>query len=273
VRHPDNPGAYILAVECDGATYHSALWARERDRLRQDVLEHLGWRFHRIWSTDWFYNRPAEMERLRTILFEAKTLSENGLKIDGANIARLVESEPDPQLPTEFELPPPVVRHAPRYRRAVFPVRHALEPHEAPVSLIADLTQKIINAEGPIHFEEVVRRVAASFGREKAGSRIVAATRNALAKAALGNADLITDGAFWFTSGQAMTPPVRDRSAESGATLKASNISLLEIKAAMMMAREDNAAGSDGDLVRAAARLLGFQRVGPELQARIAEGL
>jgi hypothetical protein len=115
VRHPDKPGAYLLAVECEGATYHSALWARERDRLRQDVLEHLGWRFHRIWSTDWFYNRPAEMERLRTILFETKKLSENGLKIDGANIARIVESEPDPPEPTEFELPPPVFRRAPPY--------------------------------------------------------------------------------------------------------------------------------------------------------------
>jgi hypothetical protein len=118
-----------------------------------------------------------------------------------------------------------------------------------------------------------LRRVAASFGREKAGSRIVAATRNALAKAALGNADLTTDGAFWFTSSQANTPPVRDRSAESGATLKAANISLMEIKAALALAREDNAAGSDADLVRAAARLLGFQRVGPDLQTRIAEGL
>ena len=42
IRHPDKPGAYILAIECDGAAYHSALWARERDRLRQDVLEQLG---------------------------------------------------------------------------------------------------------------------------------------------------------------------------------------------------------------------------------------
>src|SRR5690606_33460021 len=54
VRDPDQPGQYMLAVECDGATYHSALWARERDRQRQEVLEGLGWRFHRVWSTDWF---------------------------------------------------------------------------------------------------------------------------------------------------------------------------------------------------------------------------
>ena len=66
VRHADKPSTYLLAVECDGATYHSALWARERDRLRQDVLEQLGWRFHRVWSTDWFYDRQTEIERLRS---------------------------------------------------------------------------------------------------------------------------------------------------------------------------------------------------------------
>ena len=60
VRDPATPGHYMLAIECDGATYHSALWARERDRLRQQVLENLGWRFHRIWSTDWFYRGKAE---------------------------------------------------------------------------------------------------------------------------------------------------------------------------------------------------------------------
>ena len=50
VRHPNHPGRYVLAVECDGATYHRGLWARERDRLRQEILENMGWRFHRIWS-------------------------------------------------------------------------------------------------------------------------------------------------------------------------------------------------------------------------------
>ena len=54
VRDPEKPGRYILAVECDGASYHSSATARDRDRLRQSVLEGLGWRFHRIWSTDWF---------------------------------------------------------------------------------------------------------------------------------------------------------------------------------------------------------------------------
>lgn len=76
VRYPDRPGQYMLAVEADGATYHSALWARERDRLRQGVLEHLGWRFHRVWSTDWFQTRGREIERLKSAL-EAAARSEN----------------------------------------------------------------------------------------------------------------------------------------------------------------------------------------------------
>jgi superfamily I DNA and/or RNA helicase len=72
VRDPEYPGRYILAVECDGAAYHGALWARERDRLRQEVLESQGWRFHRIWSTDWFYRRPDEIKRLKTVLEAAR---------------------------------------------------------------------------------------------------------------------------------------------------------------------------------------------------------
>jgi very-short-patch-repair endonuclease len=64
VAHPTRPGEYILGVECDGATYHSAKSARDRDRLRQDVLESRGWKIHRIWSTDWFNNREAEIKRV-----------------------------------------------------------------------------------------------------------------------------------------------------------------------------------------------------------------
>jgi very-short-patch-repair endonuclease len=62
-KHPKRPGRLVLAVECDGASYHSAYTARDRDRLRQQHLEALGWRFHRIWSTDWFMRREQEIER------------------------------------------------------------------------------------------------------------------------------------------------------------------------------------------------------------------
>ncbi len=61
---PRQPSAYLLGVECDGATYHSSKAARDRDRLRQQVLERLGWQLYRVWSTDWFSNPNAEMQKL-----------------------------------------------------------------------------------------------------------------------------------------------------------------------------------------------------------------
>ena len=63
VQDPRAPGSYCLAIECDGATYHSAQTARDRDRIRQTHLEAQGWTFHHIWSTDWFTDRDGEITR------------------------------------------------------------------------------------------------------------------------------------------------------------------------------------------------------------------
>ena len=65
------PGRMVLAIECDGAGYHSTPTARDRDRLRQEHLERLGWRFHRIWSTEWFRSREREIERALAAYEEA----------------------------------------------------------------------------------------------------------------------------------------------------------------------------------------------------------
>jgi very-short-patch-repair endonuclease len=64
VKHPTKAGSYLLGIECDGATYHSGRSARDRDRLREEILVNLGWKIHRVWSTDWFKSRGAECERL-----------------------------------------------------------------------------------------------------------------------------------------------------------------------------------------------------------------
>jgi len=62
-QHPKQRGKCVLAIECDGASYHSSPTARDRDRLRQQQLENLGWKFHRIWSTDWFMRKEDEVNR------------------------------------------------------------------------------------------------------------------------------------------------------------------------------------------------------------------
>ncbi|MGZ9709437.1 DUF4011 domain-containing protein [Glaciimonas sp. GNP009] len=75
VVHPDHPGTFLLGVECDGATYHSLPTARDRDRLRQFVLEGLGWTLHRIWSTDWWTDSEREMAKLEKVLNKKLTES------------------------------------------------------------------------------------------------------------------------------------------------------------------------------------------------------
>lgn len=64
IRDKNNPGHFLLGIECDGASYHSSPTARDRDRLRQEVLEQLGWKIYRIWSTDWFKNQQKQTEKL-----------------------------------------------------------------------------------------------------------------------------------------------------------------------------------------------------------------
>jgi hypothetical protein len=70
VVDPDAPGAFLAGIECDGATYHGGATARDRDRLRQVILEGLGWRIMRIWSTDWWTNAARECDRLHLALVE-----------------------------------------------------------------------------------------------------------------------------------------------------------------------------------------------------------
>jgi hypothetical protein len=270
VRHPDRPGQYIVAVECDGAAYHSALWARERDRLRQDVLEGLGWRFHRIWSTDWFHRRDHEIRRLAEALLAAKEFAAGGIVVQGANkggILQVVDVERGASGPIEIghlELT------APRYQRADLSVRSTVEPHEAPQGQIGDLIIKIVEIEGPIHVDEVARRVATAFGKLKAGSRIVDATMHALNTVQRRSDNrLKMVGQFVMTTDQAAAPPVRDRRAETGGVLKAEYLPPMEISEAVARISAESGIMPPEEMTKAVARLLGFQRVGPDLSEGI----
>jgi very-short-patch-repair endonuclease len=68
VVHPEAPGRYLAGVECDGATYHRSATARDRDLLRERVLCNLGWRIHRVWSTDWWVHADRATARLDALL-------------------------------------------------------------------------------------------------------------------------------------------------------------------------------------------------------------
>jgi very-short-patch-repair endonuclease len=64
IIHPDHPGEYLAGVECDGATYHGSPSARDRDRVRQVILENLGWKIVRLWSTDYFQDPDYALKKL-----------------------------------------------------------------------------------------------------------------------------------------------------------------------------------------------------------------
>lgn len=272
VRHPERPGEYLVAVECDGAAYHSALWARERDRLRQEILENLGWRFHRIWSTDWFYHREREIQRLSEALERARTYLGSG-SIRGANSGSAGAPPNSSEEPTEFlEIDHLALTAAP-YVRAELSANSAVEPHEAPISQLSSLVRKIVDIEGPLHVDELGRRISAAFGKARTGNRIVEATTRALRHALDTHSALRQVGSFVMTVEQAEKPPVRDRSNETGSLLRASNLPPSEIRAAAAQIRSESGETSQDELVVAIARLLGFQRVGPELSQAIATAL
>ena len=68
IVHPDRPGDYLAGVECDGAMYHSAATARDRDKVREAVLRQPGWQLVRVWSTDWWIDRRAALQQLHASL-------------------------------------------------------------------------------------------------------------------------------------------------------------------------------------------------------------
>lgn len=128
----------------------------------------------------------------------------------------------------------------------------------------------MITGEGPVHLEEIARRVAAAFGKKGLGSRIITATRHALAAAKRADAELLQDAEeFWFSRAQSDQPPVRDRSGCGPTIFRIDAISMSELQAAVRLAREGNPGAEDAELIRATAHLLGSPRVGPDVHARI----
>jgi very-short-patch-repair endonuclease len=112
VVDPDRPGRYLLGIECDGATYHSARMARDRDRARQAVLESLGWTIHRIWSTDWFRNPQEQLSRTVAAIEKAKrraeaeeTADEAGMHAPDGNASGDAGSDPSGEDAASLEDP------------------------------------------------------------------------------------------------------------------------------------------------------------------------
>lgn len=266
VVDPDAPGRYLLGIECDGATYHSAASARDRDRLRQEILEAHGWSIHRIWSTDWFQRPQAEAERLLAAIRAAKA------RVD----APVVSSPPKP-----IPVAPAVVRReepvsttssaqspSRPYEQAAFrPGNSELAPHEVPVGSMAYTVERIIEVEGPIHEDEIVARVRDLWGLGRAGSRIQTAVQDGL-RHALGRGRIVSEGGCFHLKDAPV--PVRDRTAASSKTLKKPELlPPQEIREAVVALVRDSHGARREEVTTVVARWLGFLATSQQLRERI----
>ena len=69
---PEVPGGKMIAIECDGAKYHSSAEAYAWDGFRQKELEKQGFVFYRVWSTNWWIAPERELEKVLTFVAAMK---------------------------------------------------------------------------------------------------------------------------------------------------------------------------------------------------------
>jgi len=284
VAHPQCAGEYVLGIECDGASYHSAFTTRERDRLREEVLRGLGWRLHRIWSTDWFRHRGVQIERLVAAVEQAVEdhtasggkgaladltagsgethLEELDRGEDSAGPKAGVQSDGADALGmNEHSLEP--------YVAASIPARTG-DFHASPQSSVVKALEQVVEAEGPVRFDIAVRRVAAAWGIRRAGSQVTTIVRDAAASA-VRRGLMRRDGDFLLSR---QSSPVRARrNTPGGDQRKPDEVSPAEIAEAAYLALQQHLALSEEDLVTATARLLGFERTGRHVRDAIALGI
>ncbi len=168
VKHPSLSGRYVLGIECDGATYHSARTARERDRLRQTVLEDMGWKIYRIWSTDWIKDPITEGKRLLEVVDKA--------------ISEYVENMPTQLKPAGnvepkdfFSVEKKEITAAQAENPYGFIIPKATNFSSLPRDCngylqLTDCIELLVKNEYPIHYDLLCQKLASLLGREKATS-------------------------------------------------------------------------------------------------------
>jgi len=168
VKHPKQRGNFVLGIECDGKAYHSSKTARDRDRLRQSVLENLGWHIHRIWSTDWLINTDEEIKKIEDAL--NILLTENS-SMNSIDVKKNFESKQFLSInvkSNEKEIT------FPEYKRVKLrSMQGGIERFNySYYRFLHKQIQRVVDVESPIHIELVMKRIAESWGFSRIGANI-----------------------------------------------------------------------------------------------------
>ena len=256
-----------LGIECDGKTYHSSPAARDRDWLRQEVLERLGWTIHRVWSTSWVRNPQGEIEAIEMALEEArdrKAIPFTSIEQrDDGHGERVSDSEAPPDC-TANKVP---MENSPAYEEYVEASLKGVR--RGSFNRLRDAIVEIVEVEGPVHYDVVVRRLLdhhRMVGRNAQFRESIATTvRSALSSRSI----RMQDEFLWRRKWQLTRKP---RIPGSGsARRKIEHISPIELKTAMLMTVREMFGGSEEEVLRQTARNLGYRRSGSRITRRLSE--
>lgn len=263
-----SPGAFLMGVECDGATYHSSHTARDRDRLRGEILRKRGWQLHRIWSTDWFYHRAREIKRLEAAIEAASSKPTNVVipapQSDPISVERTAIEVVYHENGVEISGTVPYVVADIRASR-----RHNLGNYTAPVAqdIISTVLLKVVALESPVHFDIAKRRVAHALHIKRIGSRFEAALRD-LADTHHSWGRLHFFEEFLWKSGQ-QSPTARvPTDANPMSVRRPEHICAEEVAVAMELIIKQSLSIESESLIVATARLFRFERTGDVIQER-----
>ena len=250
VKHPNAPGAFMLGVECDGAMYHSSRSARDRDRLRHEVLEGLGWRIHHIWGTGWYRNREREHAKLRTLLDELALQPLSGRTGAAKTKGRTA--------PVEVQFADTVIDEAPTWAIPYSNATPARIPRWVDLSdaryapRLVDFVREVAIAESPVHIETLSARLRDAAGVGRVGSRM----RNTLIQA-IRVSKITFDGNF--VSVGDMTE-VRVRMPSDGTTRAIEYVADSELMEAIRRVVQDAGGAPRAETIGRVCRLFGWQR-------------
>jgi very-short-patch-repair endonuclease len=253
IRHPAHPGVFALGIECDGYMYHSSPAARDRDRLREQVLRGLGWNLYRIWGTSWYRNRSQEEERLVTAINAAIAAPIRG-RLSGLadQVGRPtvtteeIERLAAPSWTTPYEMA--TVSPLPRWINASDPGSR--------FDMIPGI-EEIARVEGPVHIAVIHQRLRDAWDIGRVGVKI----RENI-EAAITHAEVIRNGDF-------IDIPLRDfvtaRTPTDTVARTVEQICPDELANALVNLVNDGGTVNKVDLMTGTARVYGWNRRGTDI--------
>lgn len=261
VVDPENPGRYILGLVCDGKAYDSAASATDRDRLRSQVLELFGWNLYQVWSADWYRNPGRELSRLLAAIEQAKLITET---TDKDNDTWQQELSRDNT--------PAAVLATPEYQLAEINIEHIRPEFQLyTFAELGDWIAEVVQTEGPVHFDEVAKRITDAAGIAKVGSRIRYTLTQALHQAQSEKKVVVKGEFLWAPEMEIAT--VRDRSKLPAAYRKLNLVAPEEIHAGIGQVVSGSISITEEEAVPLVAKLLGFSRVTDEMRQQLSEAI